>query len=789
MGAPGEQTEMATPFGSNSKSLPTRMLAAGVKTLRHLSLIAVALFLLVAISHAQTVRRGGACSSDCTTNNNCLLVSDYNNSQVLQYDTSGTICSSMFLNGYTGGGGGAGGEGLACVGAGSTGQLVTSNNDAQLNVFNLKTGTWDKPDSISVAGADFTALDVNALGTELYVADDGGGNLYRFSFNPLSKINSVGTKYKHDVSVGYSGLVFATDFFPPVPPGVEVYNPDLSGGTNFIPNSCWTFTHGDGKSHCASSLSGMAWDSAGNLWVSDDTAPPDGNGFFEFAVSPTGQLLNGGVPLNFVPDVNGSGCGVNHCLPIGITVVPAGAPHAGNILAANFLGDNLVLIDPSTCTGNLTNGGLGTCNLSVFFNGPPNSAPKYPVYTQSCPNDVNTGYIEICKAANTQFPPPTQLYDFTITGPFFNSGPIQVPLGDCSGPIQVPAATLPNTDTITETGVLGVLVSDVTAIAYNSLGMEINQLGSWTLPDLNATVGVQAGDVSLETLATFTNYAVGQDGQLKICKIAGQPGVLNQPFMFTVTDPLGQQQYQIEAGPPDQGGYCVLADQFPVNTQVTVAETLQTNFPLSNITVQCNGCTYTTNLPQGNVVTTIGAGITEVDFTNITNATGPGCPAGNVVYSDGPVDGNTDAWTINFGYLVSDSFTVAARSVLTNLCFYAWLTPGDTLLTVEASITSMSLNSGTSYFDKPFDPTTCTLYCSAGPNCGMGQYNVYSCVAPLGVVLNSGNYWLNLQNAVPSNNNDPAYWDENSGPSMAEDNSVGTIPAESFEIFGNGLRH
>jgi hypothetical protein len=32
---------------------------------------------------------------------------------------------------------------------------------------------------------------------------------------------------------------------------------------------------------------------------------------------------------------------------------------------------------------------------------------------------------------------------------------------------------------------------------------------------------------------------------------------------------------------------------------------------------------------------------------------------------------------------------------------------------------------------------------------------------------------------------DPVYWDESSGPSMALDSGLGTIPSESFTILGN----
>jgi hypothetical protein len=67
-------------------------------------------------------------------------------------------------------------------------------------------------------------------------------------------------------------------------------------------------------------------------------------------------------------------------------------------------------------------------------------------------------------------------------------------------------------------------------------------------------------------------------------------------------------------------------------------------------------------------------------------------------------------------------------------------------------------------------------------------------VIGLNVNLESGmTYWLNLQNAVvPSG--DPVYRDENSGkgcdgngcPSSASENTLGTIPSESFTINGNG---
>ena len=64
-------------------------------------------------------------------------------------------------------------------------------------------------------------------------------------------------------------------------------------------------------------------------------------------------------------------------------------------------------------------------------------------------------------------------------------------------------------------------------------------------------------------------------------------------------------------------------------------------------------------------------------------------------------------------------------------------------------------------------------------------------VTGLNVSLGAGTYYLNLQNAVTSQGN-PLYWDENDGagcnspgcPSLADQNSVGSIGSETFDING-----
>jgi hypothetical protein len=157
-----------------------------------------------------------------------------------------------------------------------------------------------------------------------------------------------------------------------------------------------------------------------------------------------------------------------------------------------------------------------------------------------------------------------------------------------------------------------------------------------------------------------------------------------------------------------------------------------------------------------------------------------------MLYGNGPINGDSDAWTINFGFVVSDSFTISSgSSQVTGVVFGVWLFPGDVIQSAEVSITSSEFG-GTTYFDQQVAFTQ--------SNCGSNSYGFNVCDATgsfNGPTLDNGTYWLNLSNAVV-NNGDPTYWDENSGshctspgcPSMASENSVGTIPSESFSILG-----
>src|SRR5664280_3272676 len=71
--------------------------------------------------------------------------------------------------------------------------------------------------------------------------------------------------------------------------------------------------------------------------------------------------------------------------------------------------------------------------------------------------------------------------------------------------------------------------------------------------------------------------------------------------------------------------------------------------------------------------------------------------ADSTLYSNGPVNGNSDGWTINFGFSVSNSATVSCPGFPTcninSLSVAYWLIPGDSRPGVDISLGTTSFGS------------------------------------------------------------------------------------------------
>jgi hypothetical protein len=159
-------------------------------------------------------------------------------------------------------------------------------------------------------------------------------------------------------------------------------------------------------------------------------------------------------------------------------------------------------------------------------------------------------------------------------------------------------------------------------------------------------------------------------------------------------------------------------------------------------------------------------------------------------YDNGPINGNVDAFTISFGYIVSDTF-VAGGSSVSGFSFGTFQFSGDIMLSVDWSITSGE-DGGTVFGSGTASGNNLTDKFVSINQFGY-DINLIT-VTGLNASVTSGNtYWLNLQSAV-TQTGDPVLWDQNSGvgcmskgcPSMASDSYYGSIPSESFTISGTG---
>ena len=191
--------------------------------------------------------------------------------------------------------------------------------------------------------------------------------------------------------------------------------------------------------------------------------------------------------------------------------------------------------------------------------------------------------------------------------------------------------------------------------------------------------------------------------------------------------------------------------------------------------------------------TSLGAALAAILFLLF-----PAPASADVLYDNGPINGTIHGWTINFGYQVSNSFTLTQTSTLTGVQFGAWLSPGDTITAVDWAISTQPTGDGTgdgNTIPGSGGPAIASGTASTTPTLFLASnvfgYQLDEVTFPLDVTLGPGTYYLSLQNAVvPSS--DPFYWDQNNGPSTAYENTIGILNgnleggggSESFQIFG-----
>ena len=157
----------------------------------------------------------------------------------------------------------------------------------------------------------------------------------------------------------------------------------------------------------------------------------------------------------------------------------------------------------------------------------------------------------------------------------------------------------------------------------------------------------------------------------------------------------------------------------------------------------------------------------------------------DTLYSNGPYNGTNDAWTINFGFSVSDSYVNSFPDFsIEDLHIVYWdASSTDLLTTVDMGLGSTSFGSDFSGGFKTLTGVTNTFL-------GTNQYGYFLYQADYtfpNIDVPQGVGYVTLQNACSTSGcsvSNPIYWDENSGPSTAYENTIGSIPSEAFTLSG-----
>jgi hypothetical protein len=158
--------------------------------------------------------------------------------------------------------------------------------------------------------------------------------------------------------------------------------------------------------------------------------------------------------------------------------------------------------------------------------------------------------------------------------------------------------------------------------------------------------------------------------------------------------------------------------------------------------------------------------------------------AGVVVYDNtGPGSYTANAWSIfdNGGgaYTVTDSFTLSSTAIVEGANFYVWLLPGDSLTSVNWTITDTAFGTSIETGTAAGEPETQVAT-------AFGYYPVLeeSISIPPTVALAPGTYWFQLSEGLDAYDNN-VWWDESDGPSIAyATGGLGQIPSETFQIIG-----
>lgn len=134
------------------------------------------------------------------------------------------------------------------------------------------------------------------------------------------------------------------------------------------------------------------------------------------------------------------------------------------------------------------------------------------------------------------------------------------------------------------------------------------------------------------------------------------------------------------------------------------------------------------------------------------------------MFDNFPINGGLAGATVDFGFWVSDSFTISSPANATGVNLGVWEYPGDAVTALDWSIgttpdgTDIASATGVSVTDTYQSP-------SAGWTAGSYNIDELSFVLSPNVSLAAGTYYLTIQNVVDSDSS-YVFWDVNNAPGV-----------------------
>jgi len=240
-----------------------------------------------------------------------------------------------------------------------------------------------------------------------------------------------------------------------------------------------------------------------------------------------------------------------------------------------------VSTQPSTA---LVGSNLIAGTATVTVNG---GAQTTVTFVDAIVSEVSLGTLEICKIGGAGIAPGAS-FSFNVGGI-----PITVPAGSCTSAGTFPAGA-------------SIIVAEAPSPGTKTSAISVLP------PDRQSAVNLSAGTVNVTigsglTEVDFTNTAGGL-GLLKVCKIAGSGITPGTRFSFAI----GAAGFVVPAG------YCVHNALLPIGSVVTITEMYSPAAIASAISVLPAAQQGAVDLAAQTVTATIGAGVTEVYFTNVS---------------------------------------------------------------------------------------------------------------------------------------------------------------------------